>query len=137
MYSEFGEDLAGVLTPASFFVFGAAMLGAALDSITVEMVVFALLSLIIIRPLATAIGFIGAKTKWPTILFIGWFGPRGIASIIIVAIVVKEAGLASDDVLVFITSIAVAISVYLHGASAAPGATSYTRWQDRSDGLSS
>ena len=110
--------------PASFFVFGATMLGTALNMITVEAVVFGLLSLILIRPLATVLGFIGDKADMTHRLFIGWFGPRGIASIIIVAIVVKEAGLKVDDFLVGVTSIAVVLSVYLHGVTAAPGA----RW---------
>jgi len=128
VYSEFAEHLTEALIPASFFVFGATMLGVALDVVTIEIVLFGLLSLIIIRPLATAIGFIGAKAEWPTVLFLGWFGPRGIASLIIAAIVIKEAGLASDDAIVSITSIAVVLSVYLHGLSAASGASGYARW---------
>ena len=127
-YAGFTEDLNGILVLASFFVFGATMLGHALDVVSVEMVVFGLLSLIVIRPLATVVGFVGDKSSLISKLFIGWFGPRGIASIIIVAIVVKEAGLAKDDVLVAITSIAVALSVYLHGVTAAPGASWFGRW---------
>ena len=94
------------------------------------MILYGLLSLLIIRPLSTAIGLVGEGLAWPTTLFLGWFGPRGIASIIIAAIVVKDAGLDKNDEITFIASIAVVLSVYLHGVTAAPGASTYARWSE-------
>ena len=126
-YAGFGEDLTGALVPASFFVFGATMLGPAIEAVSSEMVRYGLISLILIRPVATVLGLLGTSAGWRTTLFIGWFGPRGIASIIIVAVVIKEAGLAENDVIVSITTIAVALSVLLHGATAAPGAAWFAK----------
>ena len=90
-FDEFGERLSKLLTVLSFLVFGAIMLGPALSSITWQMVVFGLLSLAVLRPISVAVGMIGSKLRWQTITFLGWFGPRGLASIIIAALVIKEA----------------------------------------------
>lgn len=128
---EFGEHLGKVLTVISFFVFGATMLGPALPLITWQMVLYALLSLVVLRPLSVAIGMAGAKLPWQSTAFLGWFGPRGIASIIIAAIIVKEAGLPGDDIIVTITTVTVAMSVFLHGLTAVPGADRYADWQEK------
>jgi len=130
-FDEFGERLSKLLTVLSFFVFGAIMLGPALSQITWQMVVFGLLSLAVLRPLSVALGMIGAKLHWQTVAFLGWFGPRGLASIIIAAIVIKEAGLPGDDIIVTITTVTVALSVYLHGISAVPGSDRYADWHER------
>ena len=130
-FDEFGERLSKLLTVLSFFVFGAIMLGPALSSITWQMVVFGLLSLAVLRPISVVLGLIGSKLHWQTITFLGWFGPRGLASIIIAALVIKEAGLPGDDIIVTITTVTVALSVYLHGISAVPGADRYADWHDR------
>ncbi len=128
---EFGERLGKVLTVVSFFVFGATMLAPGISLVTWEMVIFGVLSLALLRPLAVALGMIGARLPWQSVAFLGWFGPRGIASIIIVAIVIKEAGLPGDDIIVTITTVVVAMSVYLHGLTAVPGAEMYADWQER------
>jgi NhaP-type Na+/H+ or K+/H+ antiporter len=128
---EFGERFGKVLTVVSFFVFGATMLAPGLSLVTWQMVIFGVLSLALLRPLAVALGMIGAKLPWQSVAFLGWFGPRGIASIIIVAIIIKEAGLPGDDIIVTITTVVVAMSVYLHGLTAVPGAERYADWQER------
>ena len=128
---EFGERLGKVLTVVSFFVFGATMLAPGISLVTWEMVIFGVLSLALLRPLAVALGMIGARLPWQSVAFLGWFGPRGIASIIIVAIIIKEAGLPGDDIIVTITTVVVAMSVYLHGLTAVPGAERYADWQER------
>jgi NhaP-type Na+/H+ or K+/H+ antiporter len=120
-----------LLTIVSFFVFGAILLGPALSNVTWQMVTYGLVSLALVRPLAVAVGTIGARLEWQTIAFLGWFGPRGIASVILAAIVVREAGLPDDNVIVLIMTITVALSVYLHGLSAVPGANHYADWSER------
>ena len=127
---EFGERLGKVLTVVSFFVFGATMLAPAFSIVTWQMVLYGLLSLALLRPLPVAIGMVGTKLPWQSVAFLGWFGPRGIASIIIVAIVIKEAGLPGDDIIVTITTVTVALSVYLHGLTAVPGAERFASWHE-------
>lgn len=125
---EFGHRVSQLLTVASFFVFGAVLVGPALSKLTWQMVVYGLVSLALVRPLAVAFGMVGSRLPLQTIAFLGWFGPRGIASVILTAIVIKEAGLPGDDIIVLIMTITVALSVYLHGLSAVPGANRYANW---------
>ncbi len=127
---EFSHRVSQLLTVVSFFVFGAVLLGPALGMLTWQMVVYGLVSLALVRPLAVVLGMIGARLSWQTVAFLGWFGPRGIASVILAAIVVKEAGLPGDDIIVLIMTITVALSVYLHGLSAVPGASRYAEWSE-------
>lgn len=128
---EFGERVGKVLIVISFFVFGAVMLGPAISQITWQMVLYGVLSLVLLRPISVAIGMVGSKLPWQSVAFLGWFGPRGVASIIIVAIVIKEAGLPGDDVIVTITTVTVALSVYLHGLTAVPGAERFADWNEK------
>ena len=127
---EFSHRLSQVLTVISFFVFGAVLLGPALSGLTWQMVVYGLVSLALVRPIAVALGMLGAGLPWQTSAFLGWFGPRGIASVILATIVIKEAGLPGDDIIVLIMTVTVALSVYLHGLSAVPGANRYADWHE-------
>ncbi len=128
---EFSHRVSQLLTVISFFVFGAILLGPALGKFTWQMVVYGLVSLALVRPIAVALGMIGTKLQWQTVAFLGWFGPRGIASVILAFIVIKEAGLPGDDVLVIIMTVTVGLSVYLHGLSAIPGSNWYADWAQR------
>lgn len=127
---EFSHRLSQVLTVVSFFVFGAALLGPALSKLTWQTMVYGLISLAIVRPIAVALSTIGAGLPRQTVAFLGWFGPRGIASVILAAIVIKQAGLPDDDIIVVIMTITVTLSVYLHGLSAVPGANRYAEWYE-------
>ncbi len=128
---EFSHRVSQVLVVISFFVFGAILLGPAFGKLTWQMVAYGLISLALVRPLAVALGMIGAKLQWQTVAFLGWFGPRGIASVILAFIVIKEAGLPGDDIIVVIMTVTVGLSVYLHGLSAVPGANWYAAWAEQ------
>lgn len=129
---EFGLQMSQVLTVVSFFVFGAVLLGPAFGELTWEMVLYGLVSLALVRPVAVAIGMIGSGLPWQTVTFMGWFGPRGIASVILVALVVSEAALPGDRTIAFIMTATVTLSVYVHGLSAVPGAQRFADWAERS-----
>ena len=116
----FVEEEGQLFSLVIFFFFGAALLPAALEYFTVFCVLYALLSLTIIRMGPIALSLIGLKLKAPTKAFIGWFGPRGLASILFLLIAVEheEMGrLTEVEAIVYVT---VFLSVLLHGASAAP-----------------
>ena len=87
--------------------------------------IFALLSLTLLRMLPVAIALVGLNLKIPTQLFLGWFGPRGLASILFVLLVLSETELLHAQTITHIVFIAVLLSVFLHGLSAAPGARLY------------
>ena len=69
-------------------------------------------------------------TRWPTLGFLGWFGPRGLASIVFAAIVVEETDLRTQSMMVSTTLVAVALSVLAHGVSASPLVRRYVAWYE-------
>jgi sodium/hydrogen antiporter len=81
---------------------------------------YAILSLTIIRMLPVAISLARTKLTWPSIAFIGWFGPRGIASILYLLMVVTDIGFAGHEQMISIIVLTVLLSVFLHGITAVP-----------------
>ena len=122
------EELGGVLSSVTFVVFGAIMLGPALGATTWQIALYAVLSLTVVRMLPVAIALVGTAARRPTVGFIGWFGPRGLASIVFAVIIVEEGGLAHEDVIVTTTVLTVALSILAHGLTAAPLAGRYADW---------
>ena len=102
----------------------------AIEAVTGAGVVYAVLSLTVIRMLPVAVSMLGTGARSPTVAFLGWFGPRGLASIVFAAIVVEEADLPHTDVIVSITLVAVALSVLAHGVSATPLVRRYVTWYE-------
>ena len=77
------------------------------------------------------IALLGSGMRAPTVAFIGWFGPRGLASILFVLLILEEAEIPHRAEILSITVITVALSVILHGISAAPLANAYGRLSKR------
>ena len=89
---------------------------------------FALLSLTVIRMVPVAVALCGTGMRWPTVTFIGWFGPRGLASVVFALIAFEsDPGSGLRSVLGTI-AITVVLSVLLHGLTAGPFADRYGRW---------
>lgn len=130
--AAFAEELGGVLNALTLIVFGAAVLAAVWDDIGVVEVVYALLSLTVVRMVPVAIAMLGSGARVPTVLFLGWFGPRGLASIVFGVIVVESSGLPHTSSLVAAMSVTVALSVVAHGATAAPLVRRYVAWHGAS-----
>ena len=95
---RFTEETGAALDGVTFLVFGAVLLGPACEHLSWQIAVYAVLSLTIVRMLPVAIGLWGTKARAPTVAFMGWFGPRGLASIVF-AVIVEDAHLAhgADD----------------------------------------
>jgi sodium/hydrogen antiporter len=126
--AAFSEELGGVLNGVTFIVFGAAVLGAQWSRIGTDEIVYAVLSLTIVRMVPVAIAMLGSGARSPTVLFLGWFGPRGLASIVFGVVVVEAGGLPHTSALVTAMTVTVAMSVIAHGVSAAPLARRYAAW---------
>jgi NhaP-type Na+/H+ or K+/H+ antiporter len=124
------EDLAGLLGGLSFVLFGAVLLGASLVDATVPTVAYALLSLTIVRIAPVAIALLGSRLALPSVAYLGWFGPRGLASIVFAGILVEEQ-LPGAATLVQVVGLTVGLSILLHGATAAWGARRYGAWFTR------
>jgi NhaP-type Na+/H+ or K+/H+ antiporter len=91
--------------------------------------VYAALSLTVIRLVPVALALVGSGFALPTVVFVGWFGPRGIASIVFLIIgldALEAAGVASEP-LGAVVAWTVLLSVVLHGLSAGPLAAWYGR----------
>jgi NhaP-type Na+/H+ or K+/H+ antiporter len=129
--AAFSEELGGVLNGLTLLVFGAAVLGSVWDRIGPAEVVFAVLSLTLVRMVPVAIAMLGSHTRLPTVSFLGWFGPRGLASIVFGVVRVESSGLPHTTELVTTIAVTVALSVVAHGVSAAPLARRYASWQER------
>jgi len=126
----FSEGAAHLLTMLSFFVFGAAIFGPIIGDLTWPIVGYALLSLTIIRMVPVALSLIGTDLEWRTVGYLGWFGPRGLASIVFMTILVLEAELPGKPTMVLVVAATVALSVYLHGATAWWGSNHYASWYE-------
>ncbi|MBG7603852.1 MAG: cation:proton antiporter [Actinobacteria bacterium] len=127
--SAFPEEVVVILTLLAFVVFGGGILSAEIASLNWQVALYAILSLAVLRPLAVAVGAIGSGAAPQTITFIGWFGPRGLASILFVAVVARKApdfeGLAT---IFSVMTWTVAASIVAHGLTAWPGSNAYARW---------
>ena len=75
----------------TFIVFGAVLLGPALDNLSWAIAGYAVLSLTVVRMLPVAVAMLGTQRAAPTVAFVGWFGPRGLATIVFVILIVEEA----------------------------------------------
>ncbi len=122
---EFMETEGQLLMLIAFLVFGAALLPQGIALANPIFLLYAVLSLTVIRMIPIALSFIGARLRLPTQLFLGWFGPRGLASILFVLLILEESEILHRDELLSITVIVVALSAILHGISAAPFAKLY------------
>ena len=129
--NELSEEVGGVLNGITFVLFGAILLGPALAELSWELVLYAVLSLTIVRMLPVAIAMLGSHARAPTVGFLGWFGPRGLASIVFAVIVIEESNLPHEHLIVLAIYLTVALSVFAHGLSASPLANRYARWYGR------
>ena len=119
-----------VLNAVTFLVFGAVILGPALDDLGWEALLYAVLSLTVVRMLPVALATLGTRARPPTVAFLGWFGPRGLASIVFAVILVEEAALPHQETLLLAVIATVALSVYAHGLSALPLTQRYVGWYE-------
>lgn len=113
-----------VLSMITWFIFGALFIGDCLLAPQWQAIVYALLSLSVIRILPVCLAVIGMGLETDSKLFMGWFGPRGLASIVFI-VMVNEANLPGADTLVQAVTWTVLLSVILHGITANPLANAY------------
>jgi NhaP-type Na+/H+ or K+/H+ antiporter len=124
----FNEELGELLNGVTFVAFGAVLLGPALRDITWDVVLYAVLSLTVVRIVPVTVALLGSRARPQTVGFVGWFGPRGLASIVFAVLVLQEAQLPHTDTILLATYVTVGLSVVLHGLSAATLAQRYARW---------
>ena len=125
------EEAGSVLSGVTFILFGAILLGPALGELSPELVLYALLSLTVLRMVPVAIAMLGSHARAATVGFLGWFGPRGLASIVFALIVIEESRLPHEHLIVLVAYLTAGLSVIAHGLTAAPLAARYAGWVER------
>ncbi len=125
----FTEEAGGFVAAVTWIGFGALALTLALPHVTWQVVVYSALSLTVVRMVPVAIALAGRGIRLPTVAFIGWFGPRGLASIVF-GLLALERGVPDSEVLLTTVVVTVSLSVVLHGLTSVPLVGVYHRWYE-------
>ncbi len=124
---DFSETEGQLLNLTVFFLLGIVILPI-LYTLTWQIILYAILSLTIIRMIPVAISLIGTKLGLDSILFIGWFGPRGLASIVLALLALQELKVfPGDNIFLSVVFVTVLLSVFAHGVTASPLSNIYAR----------
>jgi sodium/hydrogen antiporter len=123
----FVEETGALVSLLVWLAFGAVAVAPAVESLTWQIVLYAVLSLTVIRMVPVAIALTGTRLGRPTIALVGWFGPRGLASVVFALLALEELGSRTAGHAVAAITITVLLSVVVHGATADPLATRYAR----------
>ncbi len=124
---EFGETEGTQLILVVFLIFGLAMVPFAAQYWGWRELIYALASLTVLRMVPVAVALAGAKLDWRSIAFIGWFGPRGIASTLYLLMAIAAIGVTGYERVMSVIVLTISISVYAHGISAVPLSRRYGR----------
>ncbi|MGA3317281.1 MAG: cation:proton antiporter [Candidatus Korobacteraceae bacterium] len=124
---EFAEEWGQILNLAVFFMFGMVVVRD-WAQFTPARWVYAILSLTVVRMLPVALALIGTRLSLPSVFFMGWFGPRGLASIVLGLVYLEqELHLPSESAIRATVMLTVVLSIFAHGLSAMPGISIYAR----------
>ncbi len=122
----FLDQVGGLVSLLVWLGFGAVAIPITVDQLDALIVLYAVLSLTVVRMLPVALAMVGAGLDRRTVLFVGWFGPRGLASLVFALLALETLGPAADDAVAVVT-VTVLLSVLAHGLTAAPLAARYSR----------
>jgi len=124
---EFTEGWGQMFDYFIFFFFGL-LVALSFGKFALDHVVYAILSLTAVRMLPVAIALIGTRLNTATVLFMGWFGPRGLASIVLgLVFLEQETHLPGVETIKLTVMVTVLLSIFAHGFSALPGINIYAR----------
>jgi sodium/hydrogen antiporter len=118
------EGSADAIAMVTWFTFGTVIVDLMLKGLNGQVLLYAILSLTVVRMLPVFLCLLGKGLRLDTRLFIGWFGPRGLASIVFVVMVIGEQ-LPGNDTIVTVVVWTIVLSVILHGLSANLLASTY------------
>jgi NhaP-type Na+/H+ or K+/H+ antiporter len=131
---EFTEEWGQLFNLSIFFLFGL-LVARAWPDFNLAHALYAILSLTVVRMLPVAIALVGTRLRRATVLFMGWFGPRGLASIVLGVVYLERAPhLPGTDTIRFAVMMTVVASIFAHGLSARPGTSLYARSLTALDG---
>lgn len=124
---EFGAEWGELVNLSVFFIFGSLVVRDWLQ-FHLTFWLYALLSLTLVRMLPVAFALIGTGLDLVNVVFIGWFGPRGLASIVLGLVYLKEElNLAGESTIRSAVMVTVLLSIFVHGLSARAGVGLYAQ----------
>lgn len=126
--TELTDDLGDLLSAVTFVLFGAVLVEVDTSTFSLRNVGFAVLALTVIRMGPVALSMVGSGARLPSVGFVGWFGPRGLATIVFALTVVEDSGLSGTERIVDVAMITVLLSVFAHGLSASRLTSAYVAW---------
>lgn len=129
-FVEFAENAGAVLQVLTFFVFGALIVATGFHHDVPPLVAFVAFALLLARPAAVMLSFLRTGLPRPQKLFMAWFGPKGVASMLF-ALFVLKSGVGNGELIFDIAAIAIICSIVAHGLTDTVGA----RWMARRVGL--
>ena len=122
----FLEQAGGLVSLLVWLGFGAIAVPLIPGRVDATTVLYAVLSLTVVRMAPVFLALLGSRLDWKSVLFVGWFGPRGLASLVFALLALEELGPGADEAVVVI-GMTVFLSVIAHGVTAGPLATRYGR----------
>ncbi len=122
----FIEQTSGAVSLLVWLAFGAIAVPILIDRLSWTLLLYAVVSLTLVRIIPVALALLGTRFDRNTVLFIGWFGPRGLASLVFALLALEDLGPAADEAVAVIAA-TVFLSVIAHGITAAPLAARYGR----------
>ena len=128
--TSFTEETGNLLAAVTWIGFGAVAIRTAWPDITWRVLAYAILSLTFVRMVPVALVLARTGARWQTALFIGWFGPRGLATVVF-GLIALEHGIPDANPVLTTVVVTVTLSVVLHGLTALPLIAAYRRWYDR------
>ena len=129
-FVEFAENTSAILQVITFFVFGALIVATGFHHSVPPLIVFVVFALLVARPVAVMLSFLRTGIPRSEKLFMAWFGPKGVASMLFALFVLKSQ--VDDNGLIFdVASIAIIASIVAHGLTDTVGA----KWMARRTGL--
>jgi sodium/hydrogen antiporter len=124
---QFAEEWGQLLNLSVFFLFGV-LVARAGHRFTVAHLLYAILSLTLVRMLPVTIALLGARLQKATVLFMGWFGPRGLASIVLGLVYLEhKMPLPGESTISLAVMATGSLSIFAHGLSAVPGISLYAK----------
>ena len=125
-FGQFGENVSAIFQAITFFLFGALIVDTPWDKGALVLLAFISFALLVARPVAVLLALAGTRLPQPHKIFIAWFGPKGVASMLFALLVLNSA--VPHHELVFQTaSFVIITSILAHGLTDTVG----TRWIDR------
>jgi sodium/hydrogen antiporter len=121
-FVAFSENVSSIFQVVTFFVFGALIVGTSYDGSILALLIFIPFALLVARPAAVLLSFIGTRLPGPQKLFIAWFGPKGVASMLF-ALFVLDSAVSNGSLIFDVAAFVILASIIAHGLTDTVGAS--------------